>query len=51
MSNDKPEGKLAKWKLESRKERKARQAIRKGYECDTHIVVLSLFFHRSPSPE
>jgi len=29
--------------------RKVRQGIRKGYECGTHIVVLSLFCHRSPS--
>jgi hypothetical protein len=34
-----------------KKAKKARQAIRKGYECGTHIVVLSLFCHRSPSPD
>jgi len=33
-----------------KKAKKARQAIRKGYECGTHIVVLSLFCHRLPSP-
>jgi hypothetical protein len=35
--------------MKSKKEREARQAIRKEYKCGTHIVVLSLFCHRSPS--
>jgi hypothetical protein len=29
-----------------KKAKKARQAIWKGYECGTHIVVLSLFCRR-----
>jgi hypothetical protein len=34
-----------------KKKKKTRQAIRTGYECGTHITVLSLFSHRSPSPD
>jgi hypothetical protein len=34
-----------------KKAKKSRQAIRKRYERGTHIVVPSLFCHRSPSPD
>jgi hypothetical protein len=52
--------KLANENMEASKERKvgkvkkakkSRQAIRKGYECGAHIVVLSLSCHRLPSPD
>jgi hypothetical protein len=46
MLSDNPNGKLAKWKHGNQEGEEVRQAIRKGYECDTHIVMLSLFCHR-----